>query len=251
MATAPGTYAFIDVDAATGQVNALGTDAIKVALIYKPASVTPVGHTAALNTVAFVNGGDSGPRNRGSLAQAFQENSTGERVHRQRQPPQEQGRACDAPDAGDGQGNCNIVRTNAANELLAWLAADPTGTGDPDVLIIGDYNSYAMEDPIRAFRTAALPTWSSSLLGPDAYSYVFDGQWGYLDHALASPSLASQVTGVAEWHINADEPSVLDYNNDFKSPGADHQPVRAGRVPHLRPRPGDHRLAGLRRHRRR
>ena len=35
-ATAPGTYAFVDPDAATGQTNALGTDAIKVALIYKP-----------------------------------------------------------------------------------------------------------------------------------------------------------------------------------------------------------------------
>ena len=35
-ATAPGTYTFIDVDAGTGQVNALGTDAIKVGLIYSP-----------------------------------------------------------------------------------------------------------------------------------------------------------------------------------------------------------------------
>jgi uncharacterized protein len=41
-ATAPGTYAFIDVDANTGQVNALGVDAIKVGVIYKPAHVTPV-----------------------------------------------------------------------------------------------------------------------------------------------------------------------------------------------------------------
>jgi len=40
-ATAPGTYAFIDADARTGQLNALGTDAIRIALIYKPAVVTP------------------------------------------------------------------------------------------------------------------------------------------------------------------------------------------------------------------
>ena len=33
--------------------------------------------------------------------------------------------------------------------------------------------------------------------------------------AVAAP----QVTGVAEYHINADEPSVLDYNTDFKSAG--------------------------------
>ena len=90
-ATAPGTYAFIDADAGTGQMNALGHDAIKVGLIYKPASVTPIGTTAALNSVAFVNGGDGAPRNRPALAQAFEENATGARVRRRRQPPQEQG----------------------------------------------------------------------------------------------------------------------------------------------------------------
>ena len=37
-ATAPGTYAFVDVDAETGQVNAAGTDAIKVGVLYKPAA---------------------------------------------------------------------------------------------------------------------------------------------------------------------------------------------------------------------
>ncbi|MCA9947148.1 MAG: ExeM/NucH family extracellular endonuclease, partial [Anaerolineales bacterium] len=42
-ATAPGTYAFIDVDAATGQVDALGSDAIKVGLVYRTANVMPVG----------------------------------------------------------------------------------------------------------------------------------------------------------------------------------------------------------------
>ena len=90
-ATAPGTYAFIDVDADTGQVNALGTDAIKVGMIYKPATVTPVGQTAALNTVAFVNGGDGAPRSRPSLAQAFQAERQRAGLHRGYQPPQEQG----------------------------------------------------------------------------------------------------------------------------------------------------------------
>lgn len=36
---------------------------------------------------------------------------------------------------------------------------------------------------------------------------------------MASESLSSQVTGVVEWHINADEPRVLDYNTEFKSAG--------------------------------
>lgn len=216
-ATAPGIYAFIDVDAITGQTNALGTDAIKVNMIYKPASVTPVGLTAVLNSVAFVNGGDSAPRSRPSLAQAFKINSTGAVFIVDVNHLKSKGSACDAPDVLDGQGNCNIVRVNAATELMNWLATDPTGTGDPDILLIGDYNSYAMEDPITVIKNAGYTNLIENFLGPDAYSYVFDGQWGYLDQALASASIVGQVSGVGDYHINADEPSVLDYNTDFKT----------------------------------
>jgi predicted extracellular nuclease len=240
-ATAPGTYAFIDADAATGQVNALGTDAIKVGLLYKPARVTPVGTTGALNSVAFVNGGDSAPRSRPSLAQAFQSLATGERYIVDANHLKSKGSACDAPDAGDGQANCNAVRVNAATELVNWLASNPTGTGDPDILIVGDLNSYAMEDPITTITEAGYTNLLSSFLGADAYSYLFDGQFGYLDHALGSSSLTSQVSGVGEWHINADEPAVLDYNTDFKTANlittlyapdqyrmSDHDPVLVG-----------------------
>jgi hypothetical protein len=31
--------------------------------------------------------------------------------------------------------------------------------------------------------------------------------------------LLSQVAGADVWHINADEPRVLDYNEEFKTPG--------------------------------
>lgn len=218
-ATAPGTYAFIDVDLATGQVNALGTDAIKVGMIYRPGSVTPVGQTAALNSVAFVNAGDSEARNRPSLAQTFEQNANGSRFIVVINHLKSKGSACDLPDAGDGQGNCSQVRVTAATELMNWLATDPTGTGDPDVLLIGDYNSYAMEDPIAVIKNAGFTNLIESFIGADAYSYVFDGQWGYLDHALGSAAIVPQVVGVADYHINADEPSVLDYNMDFKSAG--------------------------------
>ena len=57
-------------------------------------------------------------------------------------------------DRNDGQGNCNLTRKAAAEVLAAWLATDPTQSGDPDFLIIGDLNSYAKEDPITALRDA-------------------------------------------------------------------------------------------------
>ena len=122
-------------------------------------------------------------------------------------------------DQGDGQGFWNDTRTKAAQALAAWLAADPTGSADPDALIIGDLNAYAREDPISALQTAGYTNLVEAYGGPEAYSYVFDGQLGYLDHALANASLAPQVTGVAEWHINADEVPLFDYNDDVRDPG--------------------------------
>lgn len=236
-----GTYAYLDVDARSGQVDALGSDAIKVGVLYKPGTLSPVGTTAVLNSAAFVNGGDPAPRNRATVAQAFEETSSGQQFIINVNHLKSKGSACSAPDAGDGQGECNQVRVNAVNVLTDWLAGDPTQTGDPDVLLVGDYNSYAMEDPIMALQADGFVHLIKTRLGPDAYSYAFDGQWGYLDHALASSSLDSQVTGVADYHINADEPSVLDYNTNFKSPGqidslyapdefriSDHAPVIVG-----------------------
>ena len=234
-----GTYAFINPDTANG-ANSLGVDAIKVGILYKPAVLTPVGNTVTLNTVAFINGGDSAPRNRASLLQTFQ-TVTGERFLLNVNHLKSKGSACTVPDAGDGQGNCNVVRTNAVNELIAWYATDPTGTGDPDILIVGDLNSYAKEDPIKAFETAGYTNMVNHFGGAEAYSYVFDGQWGYLDYAIGSSSLLAQASGVADWHINSDEPSVLDYNTDFKTAGqivslyssdpfriSDHDPVITG-----------------------
>ncbi len=236
-----GTWSFIDADARTGQVDALGNDAIKVGMLYRPAAVTPVGLTAALNTQAFVGGGDADPRNRPSLAQAFRDNATGGTFVAVANHLKSKGSACTVPDAGDGQANCNAVRVRAAQLLASWLATDPTTTGDPDVLILGDLNSYAKEDPITTLEGAGFTNLIAARNGREAYSYVFDGQWGYLDHALGSASISSQVTGVADWHINSDEPAVLDYNTEFKSPAqvaslyapdefriSDHDPVVVG-----------------------
>jgi len=240
-ASAPGTYAYIDVDAATGQTNALGTDAIKVGMIYKPAVVTPVGQTAALNSIEFVNGGDSAARSRPSLAQAFQQNSNGQVFIVDINHLKSKGSACDVPDAGDGQSNCNVERVNAANALTSWLASDPTQTGDPDVVMLGDYNAYAKEDPIAAIEQAGFTNMIEHFIGAEAYSYVFDGAWGYLDYAFGSAAVLPQVTGVTEYHINSDEPPELDYNVNFKSPAqvasmyapdqyriSDHDPVIVG-----------------------
>ena len=238
-----GTYAYVD----TGTI---GTDAIKVGLIYKPSKVTPVGGYEILDSTDDPRFRDT--LNRPVLAQTFDVNETGARFTVVVNHLKSKGSDCNAvgdPDTGDGQGNCNLTRTLAAEALVDWLATDPTGSGDPDFLIVGDLNSYAQEDPIDAVRagpdgasgtTDDYTSLVAQHIGPFAYSFVFDGQAGYLDHALSSASLTSQVTGVTEWHINADEPDVLDYDTSFKPPAidalyepnasrsSDHDPVLVG-----------------------
>jgi len=238
-----GTYDYI----ATG---AIGTDAIRVAFIYKPASVTPVGDYAILDTSVDPRFLDD--FNRPALAQTFTDNHTGGVFTTVVNHLKSKSSDCNAigdPDTGDGSGNCNLTRKTAAEALVDWLANDPTGIGDGDFVIMGDLNSYDKEDPIDAIKAG--PDDSSGtaddytdmvfhFLGEDAYSYVFDGQTGYLDHALANDDMFSEVTGVTIWHINADEPDLIDYDTSFKkeaqdaiyAPDAyrssDHDPVIVG-----------------------
>ncbi|MGH3070990.1 MAG: ExeM/NucH family extracellular endonuclease [Gaiellaceae bacterium] len=232
-ATAAGTYAYVD----TGVI---GTDAIKVALIYKPAAVTPVGVWDVITTADDPRFVDT--LNRPSLAQTFRHNASAQKLTVLVNHLKSKGSACAGdPDTGDGSGNCNQTRTNAAEAIVDWLGTDPTGSGDPDFLIIGDLNSYTFETPIQALEAGGFENLIRTFNGLEAYSYVFQGESGYLDHALGTASLAGQVTGVTEWHINPDEPTVLDYNTNFKSlnhqttlydPGpyrsSDHDPVIVG-----------------------
>ena len=219
-----GTYDYIH----TGTI---GGDAIKVALIYKPASVSLVGNYAILDSSVDSRFIDT--KNRPALAQSFMDNSTGGIFSVAVNHLKSKGSDCNDvgdPDLGDGAGNCNITRTLAAQALVDWLAADPTGSGDTDSLIIGDLNSYDKEDPIDAIKAGPDDILGTAddytdlvfqFQGEDAYSYVFDGQIGYLDYGLASASLTSQVTGVADWYVNADEPDLIDYDMTFKLPAQD------------------------------
>ena len=97
-------YDYID----TGTI---GTDAIKVGLIYRPAVVTPVGTFQTLDSTDDPRFIDT--RSRPSLAQTFEVNATGARFTVVVNHLKSKGSACTDvgdPDAGDGQGNCNGTR---------------------------------------------------------------------------------------------------------------------------------------------
>lgn len=220
------TYAYVAKPAATG------TDAIRVAMIYKPAVLTPVG--GALSDGDTIN-------NRAPMAQTFKVNANGAKfsliVNHLKSKGGCGGAGAGDTDAGDGQGCWNATRVQQAQRLFSYFI--PTvvaAAGDPDVLAVGDFNSYGHEDPIAYLTDNGMVNELERFVRPNGipYSYVFDGQSGYLDHALANGALDAQMAGVTEWHNNADEPDAIDYNlgdtaddpyvnNPFRA--SDHDPV--------------------------
>jgi len=212
-ATSTSTWKYINPG-----VNKIGTDEIAVGFIYRSDKATAIGKSAILDSSVDAQFIDT--KNRPALAQSFRANSNRAIVTVAVNHLKSKGSDCNDLgdlDIGDGQGNCNITRTQAATALVNWLDTHPTGVNDRDYLIIGDLNAYAKENPITHIINAGYTDLIKQFGGDTAYSYVFDGQAGYLDHGLASNSLAAQVLYAADWHINADEPISLDYNTEFKS----------------------------------
>jgi predicted extracellular nuclease len=193
-----------------------GDDAIKVGFIYKPSVVTPIGPPLTTNDPSFLNLG------RAPVAQTFQVNSNGAvftPIINHFKSKGDTGATGANLDQNDGQGAFNAQRRLQAEAIVNFVnnVVIPT-SGDPDVLVIGDLNAYGEEDPVDRFRANGFVDLIDLFDGDNiSYSFVFQGQSGRLDHALATPSLAVQATGAAEWHINADEPRFLDYNLEFKN----------------------------------
>jgi hypothetical protein len=113
--------------------------------------------------------------------------------------------------------------------------------GSEKLLLVGDLNAYGAEDPIRTLTDTGLVDLIARELPPEQrYTYVFRGESGYLDHALASPELAAAVAAVHPWPINADEPPFLGYDGPESAAGlirpdafrsSDHDPVAVDLFP--------------------
>lgn len=231
-----------------GEANHYNDYPVRNDIVYRTGSVTPVGPSVALADSAFdmTRPNETSPVGRPPVAQTF-EDGTGELFTVVVNHFKSKGSSCASlgdPQDPDGQGNCNGTRVLQSQALMGFVG--DLQLVDPDVLIVGDLNSYAMEDPVAEIIKGV-----DGVLGTDddftnlllayegmyAYSYVFDGQLGYLDHALASPSLMAQVTGAAAWNANSDEPDILDYDTSYNEaylyePNAyrasDHDPVLVG-----------------------
>ena len=206
-------------DYAAVETGSLGTDAITVGFLYKTATVGLDGSTAILDSTEFTDPNNSGVgKNRPAVAQSFVELAKNASLTVAVNHLKSKGSSCGQgdDDRSTGQGNCNATRTAAAQALAAWLATKPTGVESDYTLIIGDLNAYRNEDPIRAFENAGYVDVIDLFGGSEAYGYLFAGQLGYLDHGLANASLLPYITGATDWHINADEINLFDYNDTIR-----------------------------------
>ena len=194
-------------------VEKLGRDSIKVALVYNARAVEPAGKPATL---------ELGQRTRQPLAATFRLPGHPRKitvvVNHFKSKRCNDARGANA-DQRDGQSCWNPTRVAAAARIADWLATSPTGVPDDGRLVIGDLNSYAREDPIRLLAERGYADMIARFAGAGggAYSYVFGGEAGYIDHALADAGAASRILAARHWHINADEPIALAYPLAHKS----------------------------------
>ncbi|HEX3530703.1 MAG TPA: ExeM/NucH family extracellular endonuclease, partial [Thermoanaerobaculia bacterium] len=206
-------YAFVN----TG--GTLGTDAIRVQQIYRTGIVSPVGSPLV----------DLDPiHNRPPTAQTYDVVDAANPAFGQRftvianhfkSKGSCPGSGPDT-DQNDGQSCWNATRTQQATRLLTWINGTVVpAAGDPDVLLLGDFNSYAKEDPVTTLNGGGYTDLETFFHGANAYSYLFDGQLGHLDYGFANTSLLPQVTGADAWHINADEVDLFDYNDEVADAG--------------------------------
>ena len=206
---AAGTYAVVPAPA-----QGTGDDAIRVAMIYKPGKLT-------LNGASFSDPADI--NNRPPLAQSFL-TPNGAKFAVIVNHFKSKGSCPEGGDADNGndplQGCWNGRRVQQAHQLKSFLSQVQTSTGTPDVVLLGDFNAYAKEDPIDALTGSGAIVDAVGAHDPLDYSYVFDGASGRLDHGLVTAGLLPKVVYASSWHINADEPSFIDYNTEFKQPFA-------------------------------
>jgi predicted extracellular nuclease len=220
--TGGGTWRFVDAKQGPGP------DTIRVGIIYRSDKVKPTGKPATLLEGPF------GERSRSPLAQAFVRGTGKPFVVVANHLKSKGCSEAIGPDTDqkDGAGCWNALRLDSAQRLDAWLKTDPTRTRSDRIVMLGDFNAYAMEAPVRWLRDDAGWVDAFKQAGVEQpYSYVYNGLTGRLDHALLSPSLAKQLRGAAEWHINADEQDAQGYvDGDASVPfrSSDHDPLLLG-----------------------
>ena len=171
---------------------------LKAGYIYNKEKVTPYGSSSSPYY--------SGEYKARMRIQAFKENATNEVFVLS----MNHFKAKSSSDDGES------TRLQNVSNLLSALNSI---SADPDILIMGDLNAYTEETPIQNLINAG---YAEQLVRFDAsaYTYIYKGVKGILDHALANSTMAGQITGARAYHIN----TAGGYNYKY----SDHDAVLVG-----------------------
>ncbi|MCK7458326.1 ExeM/NucH family extracellular endonuclease [Idiomarina aminovorans] len=210
-----------DYEIAEPHAQKIGTDQITVGIIYQPERVKPSSHAI------FTRQGPFSWGSRPPLAQSFiDQNSDTEfsvivnHFKSKGSCPEDS----ESPNSNknDGQACWNDLRLKSSEQLTQWIQNETL----VNPVLLGDFNAYYHEDPIRYFTENGFYNPSNAT----DYSYVYDSQAGALDHVFVADSLKDKIKKVYHLPFNADEPWVYDYRNDtyfsegpFRS--SDHDPL--------------------------
>lgn len=202
-AAGAGTWAYVP----SPPIIPADEDVIRVAFIYKPARVSPVGPSIIHDDPAFTG------LARQPLAQEFARVSP-ERAaaptfvvianHFKSKGSVPEGAPAGNTDNGDGQGNANAIRVAQARALASFAAR----YADKPMLLVGDFNSYSQEDPIKTLEGTG---WAR-VSGAGPASYVYSGRSGSLDHVFANAAAEPLLAGVTSWAVNAQESVAFEYS---------------------------------------
>lgn len=177
----------------------VGGDAIRPALLYRPAQLAAVDEARVHDNARF---------ERPPISARFQapggEAFTVVLAHLKSKGGCPTGRRSADTAAGCWSGR----RAAQARALLHILDRLP---GDRE-LLLADLNAYAWEKPPVLLGAGGLANLAEGRL-PRAqrYTYVYRGRAGMLDYAFAGEGLQAGVDAVRIWHLNADEPRFLGY----------------------------------------
>lgn len=209
-------------------------DVIRTAMIYRADAVKLINESVILDDPAFDNARDP-------LAQAFQRVGGNQKTrflvvanHFKSKGSDPKDGSANA-DKGDGQGAWNQARVQQAQALVQFADGMKKTANTDKVVLAGDFNSYAAEDPIQVLLEAGYADLGAQA---DSRSYLFKGLSGSLDHVFASQPLAKKATGQDIWNINATESIAYEYSrynynvtqlfNADQYRSSDHDPVLVG-----------------------
>ncbi|MCL1146838.1 extracellular exonuclease ExeM [Shewanella marinintestina] len=262
---AEDAYSFIEAtDADKYKGEFIGGDAIAVGILYRSSKVTPSGDAFIVATPEqHATEGVASRDNNGTLEYSpaydkFQRHSLGQtfQINNEKLTVvvnhlKSKGSGCledwlefsESKDPADLQGKCNEFRVSAAKVLGESLK-----TVEGGLLVIGDMNSYGMEDPIavltdydaatanREIVSAAWTTLNGDVYerqgskidkgyglinlntqahGTATFGYSYSGELGNLDHALANKLVADKLVAIEDWNINSVESSLFEYPSKY------------------------------------